>query len=284
MDNGRPGGARRSARVLHGLSAMPLPSLAYRKACGAMARACASLIFLGSAGACESSSRPPPGAPSGGPSAAPSSPGNVSAEEGRDPGAGQSDSSAATDFSSDAPCHGGVAFGAVELAFESLGSAELQTALNELAASAVHPLTLVLAAKPPQGFMVASATDVGEDGFSRAFPPGLSPDFAPATVEAGNFASRLTQDRGFVRLGAGDSAVEIELQNVHVEVTTFAKCTSISGVLVATIAGSQSDVVLPTASGPQTLGALADTETEWPVRLKFRGVGVDFDWDSWPTR
>ncbi|MEZ4226606.1 MAG: hypothetical protein R3B13_37005 [Polyangiaceae bacterium] len=150
-----------------------------------------------------------------------------------------------------------------------------------------HPITVVLAVQSGAATVAASATDLDTSGQSPGFV-GEKPQFVPAILSAGGFASSASQQRGWLRIKDQSGFKDIEMNNIELSVVTSNQCSTILAQLTAVIPSSEGGVVLDLPSGSTTLEALAGAsssggkspEVGWNLRLVFAGESTDFDFAS----
>jgi hypothetical protein len=154
-----------------------------------------------------------------------------------------------------------------------------------------RPVTVVLAIDGGNASVGVSATEQASGASAPTFVAGKKPQFVPAAISVGGFATTATQTQAWLRVKDLTGFKDIELNNVDLSVVTSNQCSTMLALLTAVIPGSQGGVTLDLPSGSTTIGALAGGSSGgsqtpdagsvgWNLRMMFVGESTDFDFKS----
>lgn len=185
------------------------------------------------------------------------------------------------------PCLEDVAFWADGMSFVSPTPEPLALALGDLAFDpTAHPITVVLRAGHglEAATIAASATEDGGAG-AHVFPAGAMPEFGPALVSYGGFATSAPQATAVLRVVDDVGPVDIALAGVSIEASTEASCAVALITLIATIPAAEGSKTLVIGGVTQTIAELAGggpRQDSWPVKSIFEAESMSFDFTSLP--
>ncbi len=191
----------------------------------------------------------------------------------------------------DTACDRSMAFWATGASFAFPTPKNLAAALATLTYDYTeHPVTVVLAVNGGDATVAVSATEAS-GGSAPAFLAGTKPQFVPAAISIGGFATTATQTQAWLRVKDESGFKDIELNNVDLSVVTSNQCSTLLALLTAVIPGTQGAVVLDLPSGSTTIESLAGSSagggqtppgstTGWNLRMVFSGESTDFDFKS----
>ena len=193
---------------------------------------------------------------------------------------------------SDPPCTNDLAYWALGMSFVAPTPQLLGQALSELAYdTTTHPISIVLTAKGGIASATLGVSATADNGAGlQIFPAGTKPAFVPALLSYGGFQTGAPQAQGFLHLVDAMGAVDIELNNITVKMTSSFGCSNVLGVLDAEIPPSESGKTLHLKAGNSTIGDLGSSgsgggeKDAGPlpivVRGYFSGETISFDFTS----